>query len=90
MARAGKINKDVLLKAGLELMRLNGKPLTKVSGKGGSMLYNLPSGETVRADLERIASQNPEIATSVDACWGKKLPVEVPAEATEPARTDRE
>jgi hypothetical protein len=38
MAKADKINRDVLLKAGLDLMRLNGKALSKVPGKGRSML----------------------------------------------------
>ena len=49
MARADRIESGVLLEAGLELMRLNGKPLTKLPSKGRSMLYKLPSGETVRA-----------------------------------------
>jgi hypothetical protein len=49
MARADRIHNDVLLEAGLELMRLNGKPLAKLPSKGRSRLYKLPSGETVRA-----------------------------------------
>lgn len=49
MAKADRIDNDVLLQAGLDLMRLNGMPLTKIPSKGRSMLYKLPSGETVRA-----------------------------------------
>lgn len=49
MPKADRIDNDVLLKAGLELMRLNGKPLKKRASKGRSMIYELPSGETVRS-----------------------------------------
>lgn len=37
-----------LLAAGLELMRRNGKPMSKLEGYGRSMRYALASGETVR------------------------------------------
>lgn len=37
-----------LLSAGLELMRQNGKPLSKLDGFGRSMRYALANGETVR------------------------------------------
>lgn len=43
-----RIDNDVLLSAGMELMRQNGKPMAKLPSKGRSMLYKLPSGETVR------------------------------------------
>jgi hypothetical protein len=43
------IDNGGLLAAGLELMRQNGNPLTKVTGFGRSMRYTLPNGETVRA-----------------------------------------
>ncbi len=49
MARADRIDNEALLQAGLELMRQNGKPLTKLPSKGRAMLYTLPNGETVRA-----------------------------------------
>ena len=49
MAKTNRIENDTLLKAGLELMQASGKPLTKLASKGRAMLYQLPSGETVRA-----------------------------------------
>jgi hypothetical protein len=39
---------ESLLAAALELMKQNGKPLTKTNGTGRSMRYSMPSGETVR------------------------------------------
>jgi hypothetical protein len=39
---------ESLLAAALELMKQNGKPLTKTNGTGRSMLYSMPNGETVR------------------------------------------
>ncbi len=49
MARAERINNEVLLQAGLELMCRNGKPLTKLPSKGRAMLFKLPDGQSVRA-----------------------------------------
>ncbi|HEY6250055.1 MAG TPA: hypothetical protein VI685_08840 [Candidatus Angelobacter sp.] len=48
MPKGPRIENDVLLTAGLELMRQNGKPLRKVQSPGRSMLYALPNGESVR------------------------------------------
>ena len=48
MAKSDGIPNDVLLKAGLELMRRNGKPLTKRPSRGRAMLYDMPNGKTVR------------------------------------------
>jgi len=42
------VDNGALLAAGLELMRRNGKPLTKIAGTGRSMKYTLANGETVR------------------------------------------
>lgn len=42
------IDNDALLAAGLELMRQNSKPLTKITGTGRSMRYTLADGDTVR------------------------------------------
>src|SRR5260370_41034626 len=42
------VDNDALLAAGLDLMRKNGKPLTKILGTGRSMRYTLANGETVR------------------------------------------
>ncbi len=49
MARAERIDNVVLLQAGLELMRQNGKPLTKLPSKGRAMLFKLEDGQSVRA-----------------------------------------
>ena len=43
-----KIDNDILREAGLALMSMNGKPLTKLPSKGRSMLYQMQNGETVR------------------------------------------
>lgn len=43
-----RIDNNILLNAGLELMRQNGKPLTKQAGYGRSMRYVMPKGESVR------------------------------------------
>ena len=49
MGKGDRIDNGVLLHAGLELMRQNGQPLTKLPSKGRSMLFKLPGGDTVRA-----------------------------------------
>jgi hypothetical protein len=46
--RGDGVSNDLLLAAALELMRQNGKPLTKSPGFGRSMRYSLPNGESVR------------------------------------------
>lgn len=43
-----RLDNKYLLGAGLELMRKNGKPLTKQPGFGTSMRYAMPNGKTVR------------------------------------------
>ena len=43
-----RVSNDALLHAVLELMRQNGKPLTKVDSFGRSMMYRLADGKTVR------------------------------------------
>jgi hypothetical protein len=48
MAKGFGVGNDVLLAAGLDLMKQNGKPLTKQSGSGRAMIYAMPNGETVR------------------------------------------
>lgn len=48
MTKARGISNDILLQAGLQLMGQNGRPLTKVSSPGRSMIYALPNLETVR------------------------------------------
>src|SRR5579859_3100892 len=43
-----RIPNDKLLAAGLELMRKNGRPLTKLDSFGGSMRYKTTDGKIVR------------------------------------------
>jgi len=49
MPKGPRIDNDLLLQAGLDLMKRNSKPLTKCSSAGRSMMYVLENGETVRA-----------------------------------------
>ena len=48
MVKSDRISNNELLKAGLALMRVNGKLLTKLPTHGRSMLYTMPNGESVR------------------------------------------
>jgi len=48
MTRGPRIDNELLLQAGLDLMKQNGKPLSKRFSAGRSMMYDLESGETVR------------------------------------------
>ena len=48
MVKSDRIDNDVLREAGLELMRENGKLLTKRPSPGRAMIYTMPSGESVR------------------------------------------
>jgi hypothetical protein len=48
MPKTPRVNNEELLKAGLEIMEQNGKPLTKLKSPGRSMQYRLADGETVR------------------------------------------
>lgn len=48
MGKGNKIDNDVLLDAGLKLMRQNGKRLSKMPSTGRSMLFKLSDGDTVR------------------------------------------
>lgn len=43
-----RLDNNVLLEAGLELMRTNGKPLTRQPGHGRSMRFVMANGQTVR------------------------------------------
>ena len=44
-----KVPNDELLAAGLDLMRQNSLPLTRIPSKGRSMIYATPDGRSVRA-----------------------------------------
>src|SRR5271166_6556214 len=48
MPKTPRIDNNALLEAGLELMKRNGKSLSKQPSFGRKMLYSLPNGETVR------------------------------------------
>jgi len=48
MPKTPRIDNDVLLEAGLDMMRRIGKPLTRIPGFGRAMMYSLPNGERVR------------------------------------------
>lgn len=48
MAKSPRVPNDALLAAGLELMRQNGKELTKVDSFGRAMVYKLADGKSVR------------------------------------------
>ena len=48
MINKNRINNSILLESGLDLMRKNNMPLTKVRGTGRAKIYKLPNGETVR------------------------------------------
>jgi hypothetical protein len=48
MPKTPRLPNDELLAAGLELMKLNGMPLTKLPNFGRSMIYARPDGQTVR------------------------------------------
>lgn len=48
MPRGPRIDNETLLAAGLQLMRQNGKPLTRLDTPGRAMIYSLPQGQTVR------------------------------------------
>lgn len=48
MPKTPRVGNSILLNAGLELMRRNGKPLTKIPSSGRSMLYAMSNGDTVR------------------------------------------
>lgn len=73
MPKGPRIDKEVLLDAGLQLMAQNGKPLTKLPSKGTAKLYSLPNGETVRA---RTCNDHILIAVAEEPTEGARLNVE--------------
>lgn len=60
MAKPDRISNNELLKAGLELMRVNGTPLTKCPTRGRSMIYTMPN-----SDLVRVRTSNDHILVVV-------------------------
>jgi hypothetical protein len=73
MSRGPRIDNDLLLNAGLELMRRNGKPLKKLDSPGRSMRYELPNGETVRV---RTCNDHILIVIADSPTEGAKLNIE--------------
>lgn len=68
-----RIPNEKLLTAGLELMRQNGKPLTRVDSFGGSMMYKTPEGERVRV---RTCNDHIIIVLAKEDAKGAKLNIE--------------
>lgn len=69
-----RVDNRVLLKCGLELMRANGKPLTKQSSSGGrAMLYDLPNGQSVRI---RTCNDHTLVVVSDSVTINAKLNIE--------------
>jgi hypothetical protein len=73
VSKGPKIDKAVLLNAGLDLMRHNGQPLSPMPSKGPSKLYTLPNGETVRA---RTCNDHVLIVLAEQASLDAKLNIE--------------
>ncbi len=73
MANTPRIDNEVLLQAGLELMRRTGKPLAKLPSKGRSMLFGLSNGETVRA---RTCNDHILIVVADDPAEDSRLNIE--------------
>lgn len=73
MPQGPRVEKEMLLNAGLRLMEQNGKPLSKLPSKGTAKLYRLPNGETVRA---RTCNDHILIAVADAPTEGARLNVE--------------
>lgn len=73
MVKGDRVANKVLLQAGLEVMRQNGSPLTKIPSQGRSMLYKMQTGETVRV---RTCNDHILIAVSDDPKEDARLNIE--------------
>lgn len=73
MARGGRIDNELLLKAGLQLMRQAGKNLEKLPSQGRSMLYELENGASVRV---RTCNDHVLIAVADKPTKNAKLNIE--------------
>lgn len=73
MPRGPRVDKALLLEAGVRLMAENGKPLTKLPSKGTAKLYSMATGETVRA---RTCNDHILIAVADEPSEGARLNVE--------------
>jgi hypothetical protein len=68
-----RVPNDDLLNAGLDLMRQDGKPLTRVDSFGRSMMYKLPDGKSVRV---RTCNDHILIVLADEDSKGAKLNIE--------------
>jgi hypothetical protein len=73
MSKGPKIDKEVLLNAGLELMRRTGQLLSPRPSRGPSKVYELPDGRTVRA---RTSNDHVLIVLAEQASLDAKLNIE--------------
>jgi hypothetical protein len=73
MPKTPRLPNDGLLAAGLELMKLNGMPLTKLPNFGRSMIYSRPDGKTVRV---RTCNDHILIVLGDQASGNAKLNIE--------------
>jgi hypothetical protein len=68
-----KVPNEVLLAAGLDLMRQAGKPLEKMPAKGRAMIYRTSDGETVRI---RTCNDHVLVALAASPNEGARLNIE--------------
>jgi hypothetical protein len=73
MTKSPRVSNDALLAAGLDLMRQNGQPLTKVESFGRAMMYQLPDGKSVRV---RTCNDHILIVLASKASKNAKLNIE--------------
>jgi hypothetical protein len=73
MPKTPRVDNDDLLRAGLELMRAEGKPLSPVDSRGRSMKYALADGQTVRV---RTSNDHVLIVLADRAAEDAKLNIE--------------
>jgi|SRR5271165_179353 len=73
MTKSPRVSNDALLAAGLDLMRQNGHPLTKVESFGRAMMYQLPDGKSVRV---RTCNDHILIVLASKASKNAKLNIE--------------
>jgi hypothetical protein len=73
MTKSPRVSNDALLAAGLDLMRQNGRPLTKVESFGRAMMYQLPDSKSVRV---RTCNDHILIVLASKASKNAKLNIE--------------
>lgn len=73
MKSTQKVPNTDLLRAGLELMRQNAKPLERIEAKGRAMIYKSPTGNTVRV---RTCNDHVLVALADSPGKGARLNIE--------------